>query len=82
MTVKRGEGGSIVLEGACPLEDAEPLLRLLLDEPRGHVDWRLCDELHTAVVQVLMAAKVSITGSSRSTFLNVTIAPLFNKSNE
>jgi hypothetical protein len=56
MTVRRGENGTIYLEGACPVEDAEPLLQMLVAAPEAPVDWRQCEKPHTAVVQVLMAA--------------------------
>ena len=33
MTVRRSENGTIVLDGACPVEDAEALLQLLQATP-------------------------------------------------
>ena len=47
MTVRLFDG-AIVLEGACPVEDAEPLQSLLLQYPEAAVDWRACDAAHTA----------------------------------
>ena len=34
VTVRRDDSGTIVLEGVCPVEDAEPLLQLLQATPR------------------------------------------------
>ena len=39
MTVSRRSDGTIVLEGTCPVEDAEPLLQMLLATPAAPVDW-------------------------------------------
>jgi hypothetical protein len=56
MTVRRGDDGLIVLEGVCPVEDAEPLLQLLQTMPAAKVDWRKCGRLHTAVLQLVLAS--------------------------
>jgi hypothetical protein len=56
MTVRRGDDGLIVLDGACPVEDAEPLLQLLQTMPAAKVDWRQCGRLHTAVLQLVLAS--------------------------
>ena len=56
MTVRRSADGRIVLEGACPIEDAEPLLQLLLAETECVVDWSRCDLAHAAIVQILLAS--------------------------
>ena len=50
MTVERDVDGSIRLSGACPQDDAERLLRLVLDDPTAIVDWRACEQAHTAVI--------------------------------
>ena len=56
MTVHHGDNGAIVLDGVCPVEDAEPLLRLLQTTPVAEVDWRPCRQLHTAVLQLVLAS--------------------------
>jgi hypothetical protein len=56
MTVRRGDDGAIVLEGVCPVEDAEPLLQMLQAMPPAEVDWRPCRQLHTAVLQLVLAS--------------------------
>ena len=76
MTVRRLDDGTIALEGVCPIDDAENLLRLLLERPGCMVDWRMCDEVHTAVVQVLLASGVKPAGPPRSPFLARFLAPV------
>lgn len=61
MTV-RMQQGVIILEGHCPSGDAEYLIQVLLAEPAAYVDWRTCEYAHTAVVQVMLAAKRDILG--------------------
>ncbi len=58
MTVRRSDTGIVILEGACSVEDAEPVLRLLQANPPPAVDWTTCSHLHTAVIQVLLAAGI------------------------
>ena len=59
MTVSRGGKGNIVLEGGCPTEDAETLLPMLLATPAAPLDWTQCEDLHTAVLQVILAPQTS-----------------------
>jgi hypothetical protein len=68
--------GAIVLEGVCPVEDAESLQSLLLQHPGAAVDWHACDAAHTAVLQVLLVAKPSIRGRARAAFLQDFILPV------
>ena len=56
MTVRRSDSGAIVLDGICPVEDAEPFLQLLQTMPAAEVDWRQCRQLHTAVFQLVLAS--------------------------
>jgi hypothetical protein len=62
MTVRRDAAGVIALEGDCGAEDAETLLQMVLETPSVPVDWTRCGELHTAVVQVILAAKPALAG--------------------
>lgn len=55
------EGKSVQLSGTCTAEDAETLLKLLL-EGAQEVDLTGCDYLHGAIVQLLMAARPNIIG--------------------
>lgn len=62
MTIRRDPDGTILLDGKCPVEDAERLLEMLQASPAAPVDWTRCEGLHTAVVQVLMAAGATPVG--------------------
>jgi hypothetical protein len=62
VTVGRSDTGTVVLEGVCAVEDAEPLLQMLQGTPGAVVDWRLCLQLHTAVFQVILASGVAHIG--------------------
>ncbi|MGB6487521.1 MAG: hypothetical protein WBE91_11605 [Steroidobacteraceae bacterium] len=75
MTVRAGAGGCIELVGDCPSGDAEPLLQLLLADPGATVDWRECRGAHTAVVQVLVAAKAKLRGPPADARLRDWVAP-------
>ena len=63
MSVRRDEGGTIVLAGSCPVEEAEPLLQMLQATPTAKLDWTQCRHLHTAVLQVILAARPALVGA-------------------
>jgi hypothetical protein len=63
MSVRRHENGNIVLEGDCPAEDAETLLQMLQAAPGVPIDWTQCSQLHTAVLQVILAAAPALIGA-------------------
>ena len=69
MNVSRASNGQIRLSGAVPLDEAEPLLRLLIDYPDAAVDWTACTACHSAVLQVLLAARRPMIGPPASNFL-------------
>ena len=75
MTVTRRDPETIVLAGACPVDDAEPLLQLLLETPAAAVDWRSCVFLHTAVVQVILAAGPALVGPCGDAWIEKWLAP-------
>ena len=54
--------GLINLEGRCLVEDAEPLLLALQDDPRATVEISGASRLHLAVVQILLATNARISG--------------------
>ena len=62
MTVRRRNNDMIVLEGDCPVEDAELLLQLFQATPRATLDWAACVRLHTAVLQVVFAVRPTCGG--------------------
>ena len=69
MTVHRDGAGNIALEGDCGADDAETLLQMLLETPAAPLDWSRCGELHTAVLQVILAARPRFTGLCGDTWL-------------
>jgi hypothetical protein len=60
--VRRDENGTIVIEGDSPTEDAELLLQLLQATPQAVLDWTQCGHIHTAVLQIVLAAQPTVTG--------------------
>ena len=74
MSVRLHEG-SIRLEGDCPVEDAEQLLQLILENGRCTVDLGGCGRLHMAVVQVLLAARRPILGIPGNAFVAEWLLP-------
>ena len=64
-----------MLAGACPVDDAEPLLQMLLETPGAAVDWRTCQSLHTAVVQVILAAGPALIGPCGDAWIEKWLAP-------
>ena len=77
MTVRLDNEGVIILAGECPVEDAETLLEYLQAQRDGPVDWSGCTALHTAVLQILMAAKPKLLGECGDGFVRTwaAIAP-------
>jgi hypothetical protein len=75
MTVRRSEAGVVILEGECPVEDAEPLLQLLQTSPAPTVDWTTCSYLHTAVVQVILASGFAPVGPCGDAWARQWLAP-------
>jgi hypothetical protein len=75
MTVRRRDDGTITLEGACGVEDAEPLLQMLIATPDGPIDWSACERLHAAVAQVVLAAGVRPVGPCGDPWIGRWLAP-------
>jgi hypothetical protein len=76
MTVQLSADGVIGLEGICASEDAEALLQYLLASPAAPIDWRACESAHTAVIQVLMAAKPKLLGPPAGPVLRDWLQPI------
>jgi hypothetical protein len=75
VSVARLDASTIVLSGDCPIKDAETLLGLLMSATGQTVDWRGCEGLHAALVQILLAAGPRMVGPPRDSFLRTMIAP-------
>jgi hypothetical protein len=78
VSVSLNASGAVVLEGDCPSEDAESLLQLLLASPGAAVDWRACVSAHSAVLQVLMAARPTLQGPPANADLARWVAPVLS----
>lgn len=76
MTIERNDG-VVRLSGHCQAEDAEPLLKLL-SAGVVQVDLSGCEYLHGAVLQLLMAARPTISGEP-APFLRDWIIPLISR---
>ncbi|MBO9601235.1 MAG: hypothetical protein J7496_01870 [Novosphingobium sp.] len=74
MTVRVADG-VIFLEGACPVEDAEPLLLALQDCAAAQVDVSGLERMHLAVAQLLLAAGPAIAGAPEPAFLRDLLLP-------
>ena len=79
MSVRQREDHVIVLEGSCPVEDAEPLLQLLQRTPGAACDWTGCDQLHTSVVQILLTVAPVMAGPCREPWIEQWIGPAIAK---
>lgn len=50
-----------VLKDLCAVEEAEPLLQWLLDNPKGALNLKQIGHLHTSVIQVIMYLQPTIS---------------------
>lgn len=82
MTVRLAQDGRIVLEGACLLEQADRLLELRTANPSAIIDWRDCEQAHSAVIQLLFVGEPTVIGPPSGAFLRQMIGPLLIKSPE
>jgi hypothetical protein len=80
MTVALHDENTIRLIGACPAEDGETLLQLLLATPTAQIDWRGCESAHAAVIQVLLISGRPLQGPPASEFLQRFIGPALARS--
>jgi len=74
MTIKV-EARRVVLSGACMVDEAEPLLAALLDDPSRTVVID-SDRIHTALCQVLMAVRPAIRVERADAFFTEHLLPL------
>jgi hypothetical protein len=75
MTVRGGDNGTFVLEGVCPVEDAEQLLQMFQNMPTAEIDWTQCRQLHTAVLQVILASGTTPIGPCGDAWAAEWLAP-------
>ncbi len=69
------ENGVIHLQGSCPVEDAESLVKALESAAAPIVDWSQCRQLHGAVVQVLLVFRPGLRGEPDDAFLKSHLGP-------
>jgi hypothetical protein len=74
MTIRRDEN-VIFLEDACTVEDADALLAEL-QAGAGLLDWTGCTFLHTACLQLILAARLPLRGTPADAALARWAAPL------
>jgi hypothetical protein len=79
MAIRLSAEGTIELEGSCQSDEAELLLQHLLSAPGTKVDLRACERAHTAVIQVLMAAKPGLLGPPAAEELEKWVYPALAK---
>jgi hypothetical protein len=75
MTIKLSPTGVVELTGVCSSDEGEILLQHLLTNPNIMVDWRGCEAAHTAVIQVLMAARSKVLGPPAAALLEKWVQP-------
>ncbi|WP_029006969.1 hypothetical protein [Azospirillum halopraeferens] len=71
----RFDGTTARFEGDCTVEEALPLAEWLTATPDGLLDLGTCTALHTAVLQVLMAAGRPVTTTPADPFLARWVIP-------
>lgn len=71
-----------VCEGVCTADEAEPLARWLSGRRAALVHLGDAEHLHTAVVQVLLAANTLISASPQDPLLQEVLDPLLSRSKE
>ena len=76
MTIRRDDD-VVLLEDVCAVEDAEILMQHL-QAGATLVDWSGCTHLHTACLQVILAAGVPMRGTPASPLLARWLSPIIN----
>ena len=72
------DGPVIRLRGVCRVEDAEPLTALLQGVSDSTLDLSMCEGLHAAVVQAILAFRPTIVGVPDDPFLRDRLLPALN----
>lgn len=71
------KNGSIVLSGACGVEEAETLVNLIQGNPDTAVNLAEAGPVHTALWQVLLALAPPVTGEPQDPFIRQWIVARF-----
>ena len=67
----------VYCQGVCDSDEAEPLLQWLQQHPKGKVNLKNCEHLHTAVLQVLFMIHPVITAKPSDKQLNACLLSLW-----
>lgn len=65
-----------IAEESCTVEDALPLLEFLQSHRGARIDLGACTNLHTAVLQVLLAVRPKISALPQDAFLARRLSPV------
>jgi hypothetical protein len=74
MPIKLGKQ-TATFSGAVRIEDVDGLVAWLRETPKPSVNLRRCTHLHTAVLQSLLAAGVTVSGPPVDPFLHSWVLP-------
>lgn len=75
MSVKINAPTCIYLVGDSSVEEAEVLLQALSAHPNLPLDWQGCTHLHTAVLQVVLAASPALIGPCGDSWVERWVEP-------
>jgi len=70
-----------ILDGICAVEEAEQLLEWLGQHPKGKVNLKQCEHLHSAIAQVLMAVKPPLTAAPADPEMATWLLPAITRTN-
>jgi len=68
-----------VLDGHCQIEEAEVLLEWLLEHPKAKLNLKGCTQIHTAVLQVLMASAAVISIWPEDALISAWLKPILEQ---
>jgi hypothetical protein len=71
-------GDVVAIEGYCRVEDAEPLVAIL-QRGKVTVDLTMCEGLHAAVAQAILAFDCQIVGQPTDQFLSELLKPALSR---
>jgi hypothetical protein len=72
----RYEGDAIAMDGYCPIDEAEELMKFLEEHPHATVSLTQCQHLHSALLQLLLTYKVKVVGEAYAPFIYKWVVPL------
>lgn len=70
-----------ILEKNCDIDEAEPLLAYLLDNPKSKINLKKVQNIHTSVLQVLRCLKPKISAKPEDESIKQWLLPLIAADN-